>query len=127
MDAQPAIPITARDAILSWYAARGRALAFRSTSDPYAVLVSELMAQQTQAERAARAWTAWIDRRFASRTNPVLVHAQTVGGTGRASWRPHAAGHVDRSARAGGHRRPRRWGREGAVGVWRRPAAARDA
>ena len=35
---------------------------FRTTRDPYAVLVSELMAQQTQAERAAEAWTAWMER-----------------------------------------------------------------
>jgi A/G-specific adenine glycosylase len=48
--------------VLAWYAATGRPLAFRSTTDPYSVLVSELMAQQTQAERAAVAWTAWIAR-----------------------------------------------------------------
>ena len=51
-----------RDAILAWYDATGRLLAFRSTRDPYAVLVSELMAQQTQAARAAEAWTAWMGR-----------------------------------------------------------------
>jgi A/G-specific adenine glycosylase len=56
------VPPDARTAILAWYAAAGRPLAFRATSDPYAVLVSELMAQQTQAERAAGAWTAWIAR-----------------------------------------------------------------
>lgn len=51
-----------RDAILAWYEARGRRLAFRTTRDPYAVLVSELMAQQTQAARAAEAWTTWMAR-----------------------------------------------------------------
>ena len=56
------IPTALSRAILDWYAATGRTLAFRSTTDPYAVLVSELMAQQTQAERAAEAWTAWIAR-----------------------------------------------------------------
>jgi len=56
------VPRTAREAILAWYAAAGRPLAFRATTDPYAVLVSELMAQQTQAERAAEAWTVWIAR-----------------------------------------------------------------
>ncbi len=49
-----------RDALLAWYAETARPLAFRATADPYAVLVSELMAQQTQAARAAEAWTAWI-------------------------------------------------------------------
>jgi A/G-specific adenine glycosylase len=57
-----AVPPALRDAILAWYAANGRPLAFRRTTDPYAVLVSELMAQQTQAERAAEAWERWIAR-----------------------------------------------------------------
>ncbi len=56
------LPQPAISAILDWYDATGRQLAFRSTSDPYAVLVSELMAQQTQAGRAAEAWTAWMAR-----------------------------------------------------------------
>jgi A/G-specific adenine glycosylase len=58
--ALPAIEPATRLAILDWYDATGRELAFRATSDPYAVLVSELMAQQTQASRAAEAWTAWM-------------------------------------------------------------------
>ena len=51
-----------RDAVLDWYAATGRELAFRTTADPYAVLVAELMAQQTQAARAAEHWTTWMAR-----------------------------------------------------------------
>jgi A/G-specific adenine glycosylase len=57
-----AVPDGARVAILDWYAATGRQLAFRTTRDPYAVLVSELMAQQTQAARAAEHWTSWMAR-----------------------------------------------------------------
>jgi A/G-specific adenine glycosylase len=49
-------------AALDWYAANGRDLAFRRSVDPWAVLVSEVMAQQTQAERAAEAWSTFIDR-----------------------------------------------------------------
>jgi A/G-specific adenine glycosylase len=56
------VPRAAREAILGWYADNGRQLAFRATADPYAVLVSELMAQQTQASRAAEAWTSWMAR-----------------------------------------------------------------
>ena len=56
------VPPALRDAVLAWYDGNGRRLAFRATGDPYAVLVSELMAQQTQAERAATAWTAWMAR-----------------------------------------------------------------
>jgi A/G-specific adenine glycosylase len=47
-------------AVLEWYAANGRPLAFRATRDPWAILVSEAMAQQTQAERAAEAWTRFM-------------------------------------------------------------------
>ena len=57
-----AVPPDLRRDVLAWYDATGRELAFRATADPYAVLVSELMAQQTQAARAAEAWTAWMAR-----------------------------------------------------------------
>ena len=56
------VPPPARDAILAWYAASGRRLAFRRTHDPYAVLVSESMAQQTQAARAAEYWERFMAR-----------------------------------------------------------------
>jgi len=46
--------------VLDWYAANGRFLAFRGTRDPWAILVSEFMAQQTQAARAAEAWARFI-------------------------------------------------------------------
>jgi A/G-specific adenine glycosylase len=46
--------------VLDWYADNARGLAFRRTSDPWAVLVSEVIAQQTQAARAAEAWTRFI-------------------------------------------------------------------
>ena len=62
VDPASSIPPALRDAVLAWYDANGRRLAFRATRDPYAVLVSELMAQQTQAERAAIAWTDWMTR-----------------------------------------------------------------
>lgn len=56
------VPGAAREAILAWYAERGRPLAFRRTSDAYAVLVSEAMAQQTQAARAAAHWERFMAR-----------------------------------------------------------------
>ncbi|HZO29867.1 MAG TPA: A/G-specific adenine glycosylase [Chloroflexota bacterium] len=39
------------DALLSWYARVGRDLPWRRTRDPYAILVSEIMLQQTQVDR----------------------------------------------------------------------------
>ena len=61
-EAATAVDPALRDAVLAWYDGTGRELAFRTRSDPYAVLVSELMAQQTQAARAAEAWTSWMAR-----------------------------------------------------------------
>lgn len=49
-----------QSAALAWYASNGRDLAFRHTTDPWAILVSEVMAQQTQAVRAADAWTRFM-------------------------------------------------------------------
>lgn len=49
-----------QSALLEWYAGNGRDLAFRQTRDPWAVLVSEVIAQQTQAARAAEAWERFM-------------------------------------------------------------------
>jgi A/G-specific adenine glycosylase len=53
-----------RAALLAWFDRDGRALAFRVASDPdpWAVLVSEVMAQQTQVARVAEKWRAFMDR-----------------------------------------------------------------
>jgi A/G-specific adenine glycosylase len=51
-----------REALLDWYAERGRELPWRETQDPYAILVSEVMLQQTQTSRVAPRWVAWLER-----------------------------------------------------------------
>jgi A/G-specific adenine glycosylase len=58
----PALPADARAAVLAWFDDRGRALAFRGTRDPYAILVSEVMAQQTQISRVVEAWGRFLER-----------------------------------------------------------------
>jgi A/G-specific adenine glycosylase len=50
------------DAILAWYAAVRRDLPWRQTSDPYAILVSEVMLQQTQVVRVVPYYEAWLER-----------------------------------------------------------------
>lgn len=60
MSVAPDVLAEAQSAVLGWYADNGRDLAFRRTTDPWAVLVSEVMAQQTQAARAAQAWTRFM-------------------------------------------------------------------
>ena len=50
-------------ALLAWYAADGRAeLPWRHTRDPYAVLVSEVMLQQTQVERVLPKYRAFLEQ-----------------------------------------------------------------
>jgi A/G-specific adenine glycosylase len=46
----------------AWYRAHGRDLPWRRTRDPYAILVSEVMLQQTQVERVIPRWHAWLER-----------------------------------------------------------------
>jgi A/G-specific adenine glycosylase len=50
------------DALLEWYARVRRPLPWRFTRDPYAVLVSELMLQQTQAARVVPHYERWLVR-----------------------------------------------------------------
>ncbi len=47
--------------LLAWYAENRRDLPWRRTDDPYAVLVSEIMLQQTQVPRVAPRFLEWLD------------------------------------------------------------------
>jgi A/G-specific adenine glycosylase len=51
-----------REALLAWFAEKGRDLPWRRTRDPYAILVSEVMLQQTQAARVVPRYEAWLER-----------------------------------------------------------------
>jgi A/G-specific adenine glycosylase len=48
--------------LLAWYGLRRRPLPWRDTRDPYAILVSEVMAQQTQVDRVVPRWQRWLER-----------------------------------------------------------------
>ena len=63
----PALPGPAdrrrfRDRLLAWYRRHGRDLPWRKTSDPYHILVSEIMLQQTQVDRVLPKYTEWLDK-----------------------------------------------------------------
>lgn len=58
----PLSPAELADRVLAWYAVEGRDLPWRRTRDPYAILVSEVMLQQTQVERVIERWTDWLAR-----------------------------------------------------------------
>jgi len=49
-------------ALLAWFAAHERDLPWRRTRDPYAILVSEVMLQQTQVERVLPRYREWVER-----------------------------------------------------------------
>jgi A/G-specific adenine glycosylase len=51
-----------RELLLAWYRANGRDLPWRHTTDPYAILVSEVMLQQTQVERVIPRYERWLER-----------------------------------------------------------------
>jgi A/G-specific adenine glycosylase len=51
-----------KQALLAWYLESGRDLPWRKTTDPYSILVSEVMLQQTQVERVVPCWQAWLER-----------------------------------------------------------------
>jgi A/G-specific adenine glycosylase len=48
--------------LLGWFEKDGRPLPWRRTRSPYAILVSEVMLQQTQVERVVPRYLAWLER-----------------------------------------------------------------
>ena len=48
--------------LLAWFEANGRDLPWRRTRDPYAILVSEVMLQQTQVSRVLPRYAEWLER-----------------------------------------------------------------
>ena len=50
------------DLLLAWFAEHARDLPWRRTRDPYAILVSEVMLQQTQVDRVVPRYLAWLER-----------------------------------------------------------------
>jgi A/G-specific adenine glycosylase len=51
-----------QELLLAWFSQNGRDLPWRQTRDPYVILVSEVMAQQTQIDRVVPRWERWLER-----------------------------------------------------------------
>src|SRR5688572_23840018 len=51
-----------RRRLLTWYRAHGRSLPWRHTNDPYHILVSEVMLQQTQVDRVLPKYHEWLEK-----------------------------------------------------------------
>jgi A/G-specific adenine glycosylase len=79
-----------KDALLAWYGQNKRPLPWRETSDPYSILVSEVMLQQTQVERVVPRWHTWleqwptVDALAAASAGDVIVAWQGLGYNRRA-------------------------------------------
>lgn len=69
--------------LLAWYAENRRDLPWRHTRDPYAILVSEVMLQQTQVARVVPRYTDWLERwptvRSLAAASPAEVITQWSG------------------------------------------------
>src|SRR6187401_2388695 len=72
-----------RRRLLAWYDRHGRALPWRETSDPYHILVSEIMLQQTQVDRVLPKYHEWLEK-FPSFEALAQAPEQDVTET----WRP---------------------------------------
>jgi A/G-specific adenine glycosylase len=89
-----------KQTLLAWYRRHGRDLPWRGTRDPYAILVSEVMLQQTQVDRVVPRWHAWLERWPTAETlaaaSPaeVIVAWQGLGYNRRAINLHRAAQHV---------------------------------
>ncbi len=55
------LPVVQQE-LLAWFEEHRRDLPWRHTRDPYAILVSEVMLQQTQVDRVLPYWHAWMER-----------------------------------------------------------------
>jgi A/G-specific adenine glycosylase len=51
-----------RRRLLAWYRRHGRDLPWRKTDDPYHILVSEIMLQQTQVDRVLPKYAEWLSK-----------------------------------------------------------------
>lgn len=57
------IPVDAlHQSLFDWFDTHHRPFPWRTSDDPWAILVLEVMSQQTQLERVTQAWEAFIDR-----------------------------------------------------------------
>jgi A/G-specific adenine glycosylase len=86
--ANPSLPAPAarqrfRRRLLDWYRANGRDLPWRKTDDPYHILVSEVMLQQTQVDRVLPKYHEWLEK-FPSLSALAAADQHDVTQT----WRP---------------------------------------
>ncbi len=81
-----------RQALIDWYTANCRDYPWRNTTDPYEILVAEVMSQQTQLDRIVDAWHDFLD------TWPTVddLAAAAVGDV-VSFWTRHSLGYNNRA------------------------------
>ena len=91
------ISAAAQGLVLSWWDRHGRDLPWRDTRDPWAVLIAEIMAQQTQVNRVVPRWHEFLERW----PTPAVLAAASLADVLRA-WQglgyPRRAANLHRSA-----------------------------
>ncbi|SEP89968.1 HhH-GPD family protein [Natrinema salaciae] len=81
-----------REALIAWYEDDHREFPWRRTDDPYAILVSEVMSQQTQLDRVVEAWEAFLERWPTTAALADADRADVVG-----FWTDHSLGYNNRA------------------------------
>jgi A/G-specific adenine glycosylase len=81
-----------RSALIEWYEDDHRPFPWRETDDPYEVLVSEVMSQQTQLGRVVEAWEAFLGRWPTAAALAEADRADVV-----AFWTDHSLGYNNRA------------------------------
>ncbi len=88
----PADPSAVQDALVEWYEGDHRSYPWRETTDPYEILVSEVMSQQTQLDRVVDAWEDFLDRWPTAAALAEADRSDVVG-----FWTSHSLGYNNRA------------------------------
>ena len=81
-----------RSALIGWYETDHREYPWRQTDDPYEILVSEVMSQQTQLDRVVTAWRDFLEQ---WQTVDELASADRADVVG--FWSDHSLGYNNRA------------------------------
>ncbi|PSQ24459.1 A/G-specific adenine glycosylase [Halobacteriales archaeon QS_9_67_17] len=81
-----------RDALVEWYETDHRSFPWRETTDPYRILVSEVMSQQTQLGRVESAYRDFLDEWPDVETLAAADRSDVVG-----FWTDHSLGYNNRA------------------------------
>ncbi|ERH03777.1 MAG: A/G-specific DNA glycosylase [Halorubrum sp. J07HR59] len=81
-----------QDSLIEWYERDHRQFPWRETTDPYAILVSEVMSQQTQLDRVVSAWQDFLE---------TWPHIEDLAAAEQAAvvafWSDHSLGYNNRA------------------------------